>query len=151
MALSDTIGDLIGKYSVTGVLKERLELAAERADFETRKFEAERAGLTKQISDLSLQVADLSAKLSQMSLITKQLETQRDDLRRQLDAVTQIGPATELDMGAEITLAGLMNNPSGIIPAEIFRGIAWRATPNDIQCWIDEFREHGFVEVPAQT
>lgn len=52
MGLSESIQDLVGKYSVTGVLKERLDLELARAA-------ASREDATKQIAALSTENASL--------------------------------------------------------------------------------------------
>jgi hypothetical protein len=145
MGVTATVQDLIGKYSVTGVLKERLELAAEKADFDAHRFESERAELLSKITALAEENTRINTQLTLLSHTTRALEEERAELRQQLHALQQVPPTTPLDMGAEITLAALMNTPSGVSPREIFSRSALRATVNDALVWIDEFRELGFV------
>jgi hypothetical protein len=152
MSLTAIFSDLIGKYSVTGVLKERLELESARADFELLKARTMEAELRAQVAGLELKVQGLEAECGRLPAeltaakdAAKALELQRDEARKKLADSTKISPETVMDIGAEVTLGGLMNHPGGIVPLEIFRGGSLPVRLADVMVWINEFVEHGWV------
>jgi hypothetical protein len=133
MSISDSLQDFIGKYSVTGVLKERLEFEA-----------SQRLALGDQLAQRDLTIAKLS---SENEVLKKNLHKAEAELKE----LHSTAPPMDLDMGSEITLAALMNHPSGIGIEQIFRDIAFRTTLSDALVWMNEFIEHGFVERVAES
>lgn len=141
MALTETIGDLIGKYSVTGVLKERLELAAERADFEARKFEIERINLSGQISDLT-------AHLSKATTAAKILEADRDNLRGEIAAFRNAAkPCDDLPTKCLEVLNLLFDGGGQGFEHEIYSRISCSKSEGDY--FLDVLTGRDFVYIPS--
>lgn len=139
MGLPDAIQDLVGKYSVTGVLKERL-------DFELARAAASREDAAKEIAALISENASLRTENASLKSKLQSIETERNNLRHELNALKQLTPATELDIGAEVTLASLMNSPAGVRLRDLAEGTSLRITTDDVLVWIHEFKESCLVE-----
>ena len=129
MSFTENIQDFIGKYSVTGVLRERLE------------FES------KQRAVLSEQLAAKTADLSKLAAENEIIQTKLRKAESELCQLHSTAPPMDLEMGAEIVLGQLSARPSGCTVMDIYSVFRDNGpSTEDAACWIDEFSEHHFVE-----
>ena len=98
MSITESIQDIIGKYSVTGVLRERLEL-------ETRHFEI-------QLGALSEKVAQKDALLAEQAITIAKLSSENEALRTNLEK-------------AEAEIQQFRSTPKPFTPTRVEVGEDW--------------------------
>jgi hypothetical protein len=152
MNVSQLFGDLISQFSVTGLLKERLELVSARADFELLKASTLEAELRAEILRLNTALHERDAELAKLTAELALTVKTRDALKLELEReriklrdLYKITPDTVLETGAALTLAGLFHAPAGCLPMDCFRDRSFPVRLADVMCWINEFRDHGWV------